>query len=404
MARLTNQRMIGRHDWYREGADFLVHNQEELSGFWKGIGHGEDTPHVGTSLALLFLSKGRRPVLMAKLKHPPGDDWNHHRTDVANLTGYVERRWHRDLTWQVIDIRQATGDDLNQTPVVFISGRDVPELTDEQVTRLREYIDRGGFLIRRRLLRRRQLRCRVSQAHDAPSFPSPNIGCISCRQSTRCGMPKSRWIPTTCRRCWASTSVAAPAWCTARRTWAAIGSLARPDRETRFVGRVKAEIDAARSVGINVLAYATNRELKYKLEIPPLVEHDAAASQFDRAKLYVAKLRHQGGWNVAPAALPNLMKVVAQQTGLRISTDEQAISLADCAAVRFSAGLHARPQCVHIIAGGAQAAAHLHRSRRRAVCRRHVQQSGLRRQLSQGNEAGFSGSCAGTDCSLACTV
>ena len=46
---------------------------------------------IGTSFALLFLSKGRWPVLMGKLQHGPGDDWNQHRNDVANLTRYVER-------------------------------------------------------------------------------------------------------------------------------------------------------------------------------------------------------------------------------------------------------------------------------------------------------------------------
>jgi hypothetical protein len=328
VGRLTNQRIIGRHDWYREGADLLVHQQEELSGFWKGVGHGEDTPHVGTSLALLFLSKGRRPVLLAKLKHPPGEDWNHHRTDVANLTGYVEQRWHRDLTWQVIDIRQATADDLNQTPVVFLSGRDAPEFTDEQVSRLREYIDRGGFLFAED--------CCGDGSFDAGFrklmtriFPEPEYRLYLLPPEHPVwhaeeavdpdSMPPLYGIDIGCR-----TSVV---YCP--KNLGCYWELARPDREMKFVGAVKTQIEAARSVGINVLAYATNRELKYKLEIPPLVEGDKGNNPLDRGKLYVAKIRHRGGWNVAPAALPNLMKVVAQQTGLRINTDERAISLAD---------------------------------------------------------------------------
>ena len=65
--------------------------------------HAEDNPHVSTSLALLFLSKGRRPILLAKVKHGPDEDWNNHRRDVANLTAYTEEAWGLDLTWQVID-------------------------------------------------------------------------------------------------------------------------------------------------------------------------------------------------------------------------------------------------------------------------------------------------------------
>ncbi|MEX0713292.1 MAG: prenyltransferase/squalene oxidase repeat-containing protein, partial [Pirellulales bacterium] len=90
VGRLTNQRFIGRHDWYREGAALLVKSQDELSGFWKGTGHAEDDTRVATSLSLLFLAKGRRPVLAAKVKHEPAGDWNHHRSDLANLTSYIE--------------------------------------------------------------------------------------------------------------------------------------------------------------------------------------------------------------------------------------------------------------------------------------------------------------------------
>jgi hypothetical protein len=80
--RLTGRRFIGRHDWYREGAEMLVRQQDQLTGFWRGQGLGEDDELVATSLALLFLAKGRRPVVMAKLKHGEGNDWDHHRSGV----------------------------------------------------------------------------------------------------------------------------------------------------------------------------------------------------------------------------------------------------------------------------------------------------------------------------------
>ena len=34
--RLTGQRFFGDHDWYREGAEELVHTQDKLQGFWRG--------------------------------------------------------------------------------------------------------------------------------------------------------------------------------------------------------------------------------------------------------------------------------------------------------------------------------------------------------------------------------
>jgi hypothetical protein len=117
--RLTARRFIGEHDWYREGADFLVRRQDKLSGFWVGNGHAENDPLIGTSFALLFLSKGRWPVLLSKVKHVPENDWNQHRHDVNNLTRFVESRWKKDMTWQVTDLSMASVDDLLQSPVLY---------------------------------------------------------------------------------------------------------------------------------------------------------------------------------------------------------------------------------------------------------------------------------------------
>ena len=39
--RLTARRFIGDHDWYREGAEFLVREQDSLSHYWKGNWHAE---------------------------------------------------------------------------------------------------------------------------------------------------------------------------------------------------------------------------------------------------------------------------------------------------------------------------------------------------------------------------
>ena len=88
--RLTNQRFIGRHDWYREGSEALIAQQDQVSGAWLERGLGQVNSNIGTSFALLFLAKGRRPVVVAKLKHRPEDDWNHHRKDLAHVVAYAE--------------------------------------------------------------------------------------------------------------------------------------------------------------------------------------------------------------------------------------------------------------------------------------------------------------------------
>jgi Domain of unknown function (DUF4159) len=107
------------------------------------------------------------------------------------------------------------------------------------------------------------------------------------------------------------------------------GRAARPGREKKYSPLVQSQIDAARSLGANILAYATNREVKYKLDLP----HDIAGTEvidpFERLKIYIGKVKHGGSWNAAPGALMNLLHVVGQQTGMRVNTDQREVALTD---------------------------------------------------------------------------
>ena len=85
--RLTGQRFFGNHDWYREGAEELVHAQEKLGGYWRGILFEGQDPLVATSFALLFLAKGRAPVLINKLRHGPGATGTSTPTTSATSSG-----------------------------------------------------------------------------------------------------------------------------------------------------------------------------------------------------------------------------------------------------------------------------------------------------------------------------
>ncbi|MGC3967971.1 MAG: hypothetical protein QM775_11560 [Pirellulales bacterium] len=68
IGRITGRRFVGAHDWYREGTTFLLATQE-LSGAWPSDlddQEHEADPCIATSFALMFLAKGRRPVVMGE--------------------------------------------------------------------------------------------------------------------------------------------------------------------------------------------------------------------------------------------------------------------------------------------------------------------------------------------------
>ena len=144
--RLAGRRFFGPHDWYRDGAKQLISQQNRRDGYWRTGGHGEDNERIGTSFALLFLSKGKRPVAIGKYKYGEEQNWDLHPKGVHYLTRRLEEQWKQKLNWQTVASDQATVDDLLEAPVLFISGQQQLPLSPAQKENLKKYLDNGGFL------------------------------------------------------------------------------------------------------------------------------------------------------------------------------------------------------------------------------------------------------------------
>jgi hypothetical protein len=326
--RMTARRFIGQHDWYREGADMLVHNQDQLSSFWKGTGNAENNPLIGTSFALLFMAKGRRPVLVAKLKHGPGDDWDHHRSDLANLTSYVEKKWNRDLTWQVIDPAAASVEDLLQAPVLFFNGRQVPQFLAEQKKRLRDYVDRGGFIFAEACCGGTDFDKGFRQLMN-DVFPEEEYKLRLLPPEHPVWHAEGPVDPRFIRPLWGIDIGCRTSVVYCPQDLSCYWELARPGSRQKLPELIKDEVLAVCAIGSNVLAYATNRELKYKFDHFVAASAGGPQDQFDRGKLYVAKLTHPGGCNAAPGALPNLLRVASEKLKLRVSNEPRELAISD---------------------------------------------------------------------------
>jgi hypothetical protein len=159
--RLSGECFLGDTDWYRAGCEYLVDHQRP-DGSWAGQDI-EGVPVHATSFALLFLTKGRTPVLVSKLVHgpgaDPGSDWNVHRNDARNLVAFASNELFKKqpLAWQVFDTRRHGGDpaeqrpeeltaELLESPVAYVSGTQPPRFTAAEEQMLRQYVLRGGFL------------------------------------------------------------------------------------------------------------------------------------------------------------------------------------------------------------------------------------------------------------------
>jgi hypothetical protein len=144
-ARLSGQRLIGKRDWYGEEAAELV-GLRKANGSWAGTAIERD-PLIATSFALLFLSKGGAPVLISKLRHGPGGDWNNDPIDVGNLVEVIGRDLGRLLLWRSVEPDSATVEVLLEAPIIFLNGHEAPTLDAAAREALRGSVERGGTIL-----------------------------------------------------------------------------------------------------------------------------------------------------------------------------------------------------------------------------------------------------------------
>ncbi len=139
---------IGDTDWYQYGADWCVKNQSK-DGSWR-----KPTDTDNTALALLFLARGRAPILINKVQYDDAEGpnagkpghWNERPRDVANLVRWCGRQSERDLNWQVTNLR-VPEPDLHDAPFLYLAGNQALRLSAEQKQKLKRFCDQGGMIL-----------------------------------------------------------------------------------------------------------------------------------------------------------------------------------------------------------------------------------------------------------------
>lgn len=339
--RLSGRRLLGEHDWYRVGCRYLIRAQD-ADGSWLGgqeFGGSEQTCRIiTTSFALLFLSKGRTPILISKLAFGPQDrdDWNNDRNDAKNLVDYCSRELFKQtpLAWQIFDLR--VGNDLTpreinrragellQAPIAYMNGHFAPRLEGGLADILKEYVTNGGFLYAEACCNKdsfdrgfRDLMKRlfpdnplepippdhpvwtasgrfVSQPSDF-SLEGVRLGCKWVVMYSR-GTSHNRINPLCCR-------------------WE-VNDSEGPEGKKAF------------QMGANIVAYATGLEPPKQRGQHIDVPTDATDRKVPRGALAVAQIKHDGDWHPAPKAMRNLMTEMNKE-GIDVTLKTQEITLED---------------------------------------------------------------------------
>ena len=137
------------HDWYDDIAAHLIKTQQE-NGCWSSGSYPSAQPIDETAFALLFLARGRAPVLMNKLDYrQPGQgdaNWDERPRDMANLTAWVGHQMEVFMNFQIVSLA-ATAEDLHDAPILYISGSQALHLTPQDAQKIKNFCEQGGMVL-----------------------------------------------------------------------------------------------------------------------------------------------------------------------------------------------------------------------------------------------------------------
>ena len=121
-------------DWFQEIAKKIVAKK----------GNYGNQIHTA-AFDLMFLARGRVPVWINKLQIP-GTAWNNRPNDVYFLNRFISEYREHEVNWQVVGV-ESNPKEWMAAPLMWISSDGAIEWTDEQVSKIKQYIDLGGTVL-----------------------------------------------------------------------------------------------------------------------------------------------------------------------------------------------------------------------------------------------------------------
>ncbi len=302
----SGQRYFGRHDWYREGAAYLVREQN-ADGSW-------GSEPANTALAVLFLAKGHKPLLIQKLQWAADTRWNPDRYDVANLVDFIGDRLGEPVAWQVTPF-DAPLEDWLSAPLLYVQGHEFPEWDAAARRKLRDFVDRGGTLFFEACCGREAFREGFAR-FAAETFPEHALRALDGGHGVYHALfdlePAGlQGIDLGCR----TSVIYSPDDLSCLWEQAAIPILS----------------ERALKLGANLAAYAAGRQpLRDRLDVVVLPADEPPASEADAGHaLRLGQVVYDGDWRPDPHALVHFAEFLRDNVGLDVVTAFRPVRLAE---------------------------------------------------------------------------
>jgi hypothetical protein len=300
----SGYKYLGSHDWYRSLARKIVLSQWE-SGAWGRRDEASADTLVDTAYSMLFLARGRHPVLMNKLRldeagRTDRGAWNNRPRDLANLARFASRELERPLNWQIVSIDRDASD-WSDAPILYLASHAALKLTDAEVAKIRAFVDGGGMLFTQADNGSESFNLYVNQLAKR-LFPETELKDLSIDDElyslqyiiAKPNRPRLRAIGNGSRLLWVHSP-----------TDVAVSWQQRAEKTQR----------TAFEMGVNLFVYAGGKaDLRNRLDDRAIPAPNFVAS----STIAVARLKYDGAWDPEPAAWPRFARYLQWETSITI--------------------------------------------------------------------------------------
>jgi hypothetical protein len=285
---------FGDHDWYRELARQQLGTQDS-DGSWTDL-----NSIIGTSYTLLFLSRGRHPIFMNKLRFD--GFWSNRPRDIANLAHYATTVLERPINWQVVSFKSDWTDWMD-SPVLYIASHEALKFTDEQCAKLRAFAQNGGLIFTHADGGSTAFNNSVADLSKRlfPQYPLTDLPATHPIFSTNYKIkdtPHLQGVSNGSRLLLLNSAE------DLNKYWQLRDPLEKP---INF------------QTGLNIFIYAAGKaNLRNRLKTPVVPEPNVTPI----LTTTIAQVRHAGDWNPEPAGLPRFARLFLGQTSVKVNVVE----------------------------------------------------------------------------------
>jgi hypothetical protein len=285
-------KFLGEFDWYKALARKVI-DKQSADGSWGS--------ELETAYHLLFLARGRHPILMNKLRFE--GYWANRPRDVANLARFATKELERPLNWQVVPVDR-DWPEWTDSPILSIASHTPPKLDPQDLDKIRSFVAGGGLLFTQADGGKEEmnqwaeeLAGQIFKPYEMQNLPEDHEIFSLHYRIAPADRPRLRYVTNGSR----VLMVHCP-------TDLAQHWQLRADKSKRW----------AFELGINLFLYAAGKtDLRNRLAsnyIPPLPVPPAGGS------INVVRVRYAGNWNPEPMAWTRFSRYFHLETDVGINT------------------------------------------------------------------------------------